>query len=291
MESTTELGYADLASRIRQRQANLSDGQRLVAEYLLNHYQTAAFLTAAALGRAVGVSESTVVRSAVTLGYSGYPELQRVLQEALKSRLTTVDRMLGSASLDDNGDLVSSIMQTDLENIRLTVEELPRAAFDEAVRRLAAAGRVFIIGMRSAYAPAYFLGFNLSWLGKDVRVIASGPGDMWERLVGVRPGDVVVGITFPRYVRETVEAVAYARNRGAFTIAITDSVLSPLSEHGDLTLPARSNIASFVDSYTAALSLINALLTAVSVLAKDDNRRTLAALEEIWEQRRTYMRN
>ena len=280
-------GEDELWARVRARLPGLSGGHRQVAEYVLKNSEKAAFMTAAALSQVVGVSESTVVRLATALGYSGYPELQRALQEVIKQRLTTVDRLWGSAAAGEQG-ILYNVMNTDMENIRLTLRDLDEAAFERAVDAILAARQIAVVGVRSGASLAWFLGFNLSWVLNNVRVVGSGPLDMWEQIATLEPADLVIAISFPRYSRPTVRALDLARKRGVKTIAITDTIMSPLAQRADITLTARGNIASFVDSFVAPLSLANALLTAVSVRDKDRTARALAGLEEIWEREGIY---
>lgn len=280
---------AELWRRIKERLTALSGGHRLVAEYILNNSERAAFMTAAALGGVTKVSESTVVRCAGALGYSGYPEMQRALQEVIKRRLTTVDRLWGSAAAGEQG-VMYNVMSTDMENIRLTLRDLDETAFERAVEAILDARRIAVVGVRSAAALAFFLGFNLSWILNNVHVVGAGPLDMWEQLASLGPGDLVIAISFPRYTRPAVRALELAAQRGCKTVAITDTVMSPLARRADITLTARGNIASFVDSFVAPLSVVNALLTAVSIKDKDRTGRALAALEEVWEREGVYYR-
>lgn len=267
----------------------MSDGYRQVADYILEHYDRAAFLTAAKLGRTVGVSESTVVRFATALGYAGYPELQGVLQEIVKSRLTTVDRVRGSAdTLETEEDVLTAVMRADMENIRLTLRDLDRKAFHSAVSLLLGARRILVVGFRSAASLAIFLGFNLDWILGNVKVAGFVAQDLWENLVHLGREDVVVGISFPRYTRATVQAVAAARERGCKIIALTDSIVSPLSKYADVLLTARDTVPAYTDSFVAPLSIINALLAATSTADRARTTRNLRKLEDLWETYAVY---
>jgi len=248
-------------------------------------------LTAARLGRKVGVSESTVVRFAVMLGYHGYPELQRTLQEMLKNKLTTVDRVLGSTqSFEETESLFYQIMQQDMRNIGLTIGENPPESLQQAVDMIIGADRVFVIGSRSAFSVAFFLSFNLQWILHNVTLLGLGLTDSFEQLVSIGPRDLAIGMTVTRYTRETVRAFQYCKERGAQTLAITDTLMSPIAQPADLTLQVKTSISSYVDSFVAPLSLANALLTAVSLARKQDTADALKEMEDLWTQLDVYYR-
>ncbi len=277
---------ADLAERVRQRASSFSDGQKAVADYILREYERAAFLTAARLGQRVGVSESTVVRFAMALGYAGYPEMQQILQDMVRNKLTTVDRLLGSVEgMEENESVLAKVMQQDIDNIRQTLQETVPEAFEEAVRLILGARRIYVTGLRSASSLAVFLTFCLNWVVGNAHALISGVEDWLEQMGEIEAGDLLIAISFPRYTRKTVEIVDHARSRGARVLAITDSVMSPLARQATLVLPARSSIDSYVDSFTAPLSLINALLTAV---AQQQKERTVASLDRLESEWRKY---
>lgn len=276
-----ERAQDSLEVRIKRAFNDLSGAQRSLAEFLLNNYEQAAFLTAARLGALVGVSESTVVRFAYTLGYQGWPELQGTLQEKVKNRLSTADRLrLSAAEAGAEESVAREILATDLENLRRTLQELSDADFNAAVDAIIAAADIYVLGSRSAHSLALFLAFYLQMIGKRVRVVPQGVSSIFEELATVRPEDLVIGISFPRYTRLTVEGFAHARRKGAKTLALTDSILSPLAPLADITLTAESNLGSFIESFAAPLSLINALVTAVG---RRDKEKTLACLDELEE--------
>lgn len=276
-----ELDRAMLQKRIQKMYGELSGAQRALAEFLLANYEQAAFLTAARLGALVGVSESTVVRFAYTLGYQGWPELQGVLQEMVKNRLSTAARLrLSAAQAKEKESVAREILATDLENLRRTLQDLNEEVFDAAVEAIISAEDIYVLGSRSAHSLALFLAFYLQMIGKRVRVVPQGVSSIFEELAAVRPQDLVVGISFPRYTRVTVEGFAYARKKGARTLALTDSVISPLGQLADITLTAQSNLGSFIESFAAPLSVINALVTAVG---RRDQEKTLACLDELEE--------
>jgi DNA-binding MurR/RpiR family transcriptional regulator len=275
---------SDLPSRIQGLGGRFTQGRRRIAQYVLDNLETVAFLTAAQLAQETGVSESTVVRFAISLGYAGYPEMQQSIQERIKLQLTTVDRVIGSQNLlgGDNG-LVARIMRADMQNIALTLRDLPADAFDRAVKMIIGARDIYVIAFRGPAALAHFLGFNLQWTVGGVRMVDNA-ATMFEQLEDIGPGDVAIGVTFPRYTNLAAVGFRHARDKGAATIAITDSVMSPLAAAADIVLPARSNIPSFVDSLVAPMSLVNAILTAVSLYDRERTMRTLGSLEEVWRK-------
>ncbi len=279
----------DILTLIQENMPTFSKGQKKIANFILEAYDKAAFMTASRLGKRVGVSESTVVRFAAELGYDGYPDMQRSLQKMIRNRLTSVQRIeVANDRLEDH-DLLSTVLQSDMEKIRLTLEEVDREGFDRAVDAIVSARKIYIIGVRSSAAIASFLSFYLNLIFEDVCLVtANTASDIFESLLRVGEGDVVVGISFPRYSSRTVQAMRFARSRGATTVAITDSEASPLAANSTYTLKARSDMASFVDSLVAPLSMVNALLVAVSRRKNDDLARTFRTLEEIWDEYGVY---
>ena len=279
----------DILTLIQENMPAFSKGQKKIANFILESYDKAAFMTASRLGKRVGVSESTVVRFAAELGYDGYPDMQRSLQKMIRNRLTSVQRIeVANDRLEDH-DLLSTVLQSDMEKIRLTLEEVDREGFDRAVDAIVSARKIYIIGVRSSAAIASFLSFYLNLIFEDVCLVtANTASDIFESLLRVGEGDVVVGISFPRYSSRTVQAMRFAKSRGATTVAITDSEASPLAANSTYTLKARSDMASFVDSLVAPLSMVNALLVAVSRRKNDDLARTFRTLEEIWDEYGVY---
>ena len=279
----------DILTVIQENMHTFSKGQKRIANFILDSYDKAAFMTASKLGKRVGVSESTVVRFAAELGYDGYPDMQRSLQKMIRNRLTTVQRIEVTNDRLGDQDLLSMVLQSDIEKIRLTLEELDRESFDRAVDAIIAAKRIYIIGVRSSASIATFLSFYFNLIfGNVVEVTANTASEVFERLLRVGEGDVVVGGSFPRYSSRTVQAMNFARDRGACTVAITDSEASPLAPICTYTLKARSDMASFVDSLVAPLSLVNALLVAVSQKRNEDLAHTFQTLEQIWEEYGVY---
>ncbi len=278
----------DLMRLIQIKFPRLSKGQKLIAEYILKHYDKAAFMTAAKLGTSVGVSESTVVRFANELGFSGYPKLQKALQELIKNKLTTVQRIELANDFISEENALKGVLKADMENIRSTLEKINHKTFEDVVQNIFNAKRIYIIGLRSSTALADFLGFYLNVILDNVKTVGYGISDIFEQMINVGEGDLVIGIGFPRYANRTIEALAFAQSRNAKVVAITDSLLSPLAAKADYTLIAQSNMASFVDSLVAPLSVINALIIAVGLREKDQISNTYNNLENIWQQYEVY---
>lgn len=279
----------DILTAIQDSMHTFSKGQRKIANFILESYDKAAFMTASRLGQRVGVSESTVVRFAFELGYDGYPDMQRSLQKMIRNRLTTVQRIEVTNDRLGDQDLLSMVLQSDIEKIRQTLEELDRDNFYSAVDAIVSARKIYIIGVRSSASIASFLHFYFNLIFDNVVLVsANTASEIFESLLRVGEGDAVIGISFPRYSSRTVQAMSFARDRGATTIAITDSETSPLVPISRYTLMARSDMASFVDSLVAPLSLVNALLVAVSQRKNEDLANTFHTLEDIWEEYNVY---
>ena len=279
----------DILTVIQENMSTFSKGQKRIANYILESYDKAAFMTASRLGKTVSVSESTVVRFAAELGYDGYPSMQRSLQKMIRNRLTSVQRIEVSNDRIGDQDLLSSVLQSDIEKIRLTLEEVDRQSFDRAVDAIVSARKIYIMGVRSSASLATFLSFYFNLIFDNViSVAANTASEVFETMLRVGAEDVVIGVSFPRYSSRTVQAMNVARDRGATTIAITDSEASPLAPISNYTLKARSDMASFVDSLVAPLSLVNALLVAVSRKKNDDLAHTFQTLEDIWDEYGVY---
>jgi DNA-binding MurR/RpiR family transcriptional regulator len=278
----------DLMRMIQVKFPRLSKGQKLIAEYILKHYDKAAFMTAAKLGSSVGVSESTVVRFANELGYAGYPELQKALQELIKNKLTTVQRIELSNDFISQDTALKGVLKSDIENIRATLEKINYSAFENSVKSIMKAKKIYIVGLRSSTALADFLGFYLNLILDNVKIVSYGMSDIFEQMLSLSEDDCVIGIGFPRYAMRTVEVLTFAKSRNADVIAITDSVLSPLAARADYALIAESNMASFVDSLVAPLSVINALIIAVGLREKDEISKKFNDLEGIWQEYQIY---
>ena len=279
----------DLITKIQSELPGFSKGQKQIARFILEHYDKAAFMTASRLGVTVGVSESTVVRFATELGYDGYPHLQRALQEMIRNKLTSVQRMEVAGDRMGGRDVLQTVLHADTDMIRVTLDEIDRDAFRGAVDALMGAKRIYILGVRSSSALASFLGFYFNLLFENVTLVhTNSVSEIFEQVLRVGPGDVLFGISFPRYSKRTLSAMKYARDRGARVIALTDSQLSPLARMADHVLLARSDMASFVDSLVAPLSVINALIVAVGMSRRDEIEHTFNKLERIWEEYDVY---
>ncbi len=270
---------------IRQNMPDFSKGQKRIAAYILENYDIAAFMTANKLGKTVSVSESTVVRFASELGYDGYPSMQKALQEIIRGRLTSLQRIRASRDQMAGADIPGEVMQRDMDAIHTAIEQIDRAAFDRVVERLLGARQIYILGVRSSSFLAGYLNFYLHLIFENVTVVqSSAAGEIFEQLMRIGPGDVLIGISFPRYSTEAVSAVHFARDRGADVVAITDSEMSPLYHDAATALLVRSDMISFVDSMTAPLSLLNALIVAVGRQKSAEISGTFSELESIWSK-------
>ena len=269
---------------IRQQMPQFSKGQKRIAAYILEHYDKAAFMTASRLGQTVEVSESTVVRFAAQLGYEGYPEMQRDLRELIRGKLTSIQRI--QVSNDQmQGDLLTSVMQRDMDSLRTAIEQVDRGQFEQMVDKLLKAQHIYLLGMRSSSFLTGYLNFYFRLIFKNVTLVQNAvAGETFEQLVQVQPGDVLLAISFPRYSKVTMNTVKFAQDRGATIVAVTDNELSPVYQMADAALLAPSEMISFVDSMVAPLSLINALLIAVGRRMGTDVSRTFADLEDIWNR-------
>lgn len=282
----------DLLKLIEEQMPAFSKGQKMIASYIIANYDKAAYMTASKLGAMVGVSESTVVRFAIGLGYDGYPEFQHSLQEIIRNRLTSFQRIEVTDSLIGEGNVLDKVLLSDAEKIRRTVEEIDHASFEEAVDRIIAAKTIYIIGVRSSSSLAGFLNFGFRMIFDNVKFVQTTSGsEMFEQIMQIRPGDVMIAISFPRYSKRIINAVEYAREKGADVIALTDSTLSPIASYANQLLTAQSDMASFVDSLVAPLSIINALIVAVSRKKKDEVTERLRVLEHVWDRYDVYDKN
>ena len=278
----------DMIDRLNQSGKRLSKGHRKIAQYIVEHYDKAVFMTASRLGESVGVSESTVVRFAAEMGYEGYPQLQRSLQELVSHRLTANQRFEMATELDPSAAL-TTVLKSDMQNLRNTLEQVEQQVFDEVVQRLLNANAVYVMGLRSAAPLAQFMGYYLNYIFDNVHLVSSGATDVFEEIIKLRENDVLIGISFPRYSTRTLEAMRFAKRCGAQVVAITDGPMSPLAEIADLSLTARTDMASFVDSLAAPLSLINALLVTLGLHRKQALSQHFKQLESIWETYEVYL--
>ena len=279
----------DILTVLQEKMPEFSKGQRRIAQYISETYDKAAFMTANRLGKAVGVSESTVVRFAVDLGFDGYPSMQKAMQEMVLNRLTSVQRIEVASDRFGGQDVVSMVLHSDMERIRQTGEILSREDFDRAVNAIIGAKRIFILGVRSVAPLANFLGYYLNYMFNNVHVVADfTAGEMFEKIVSVTSEDVVVAFSFPRYSSSTTKGAKYCRSVGAPVIGITDSKLSPLGQCSDHVLIAKSGMVSLVDSLAAPISVINALIVAIAAKREKELSRTFETLERIWDEYDVY---
>ncbi|SBW04599.1 SIS domain protein [uncultured Eubacteriales bacterium] len=279
----------DILASIQSGMRSFSKGQKAIANFILTSYDKAAFMTASKLGRTVNVSESTVVRFAAELGYDGYPAMQKALQEMIRGKLTSIQRIEVSNDRIGTQDILPRVMHSDIEKIRMTLEEVDRAEFNATVDAIVGAKRIYILGVRSASALASFLGFYFNLIFENVVIVhTSSVSEVFEQILRVGEGDIVIGISFPRYSQRTVRAMHFAHDRRATVVAITDGSTSPLASIADHALLAKSDMASFVDSLVAPLSLVNALIMAVGRKKNEDLSKTFETLERIWDEYEVY---
>ena len=279
----------DILQLLQENEPTFSKGQKRIARYITECYDKAAFMTANRLGKNVGVSESTVVRFAVDLGFDGYPSMQKAMQEMVLNRLTSVQRLEVANDRIGDQDILSMVIQSDIEKLRRTGELVSRDDFQASVNAVLGAKRVFIIGVRSAAPLANFLGYYLNYMFNNVHIVtASGTSEMFEKIVGMKKDDVVIAFSFPRYSTATLKAAQYCRSTGAEVIAITDNRESPLGQCATHVLCAKSDMVSLVDSLVAPLSVVNALIVAIASKREKELHRTFDELEHIWEEYHVY---
>lgn len=279
----------DLLSTISDMTPKFSKGQRQIVAFILEHYDKAAYMTAAKLGKIAGVSESTVVRFANELGFSGYPEFQQSLRELIRTKLTTIQRIEIANDRIGGDDLLEKVLISDMDKIKHTLEEIDRDSFNRAVDSLISAKTIYIIGMRSSSAIADFLYFYLNLICPNVKLVRTNSGsEVFEQLLRISSEDAIVGISFPRYSKRIINALEYAKSQSSHVIAITDSVKSPIAAYADDLLVAKSDMASFVDSLVAPLSIINALIAAIGKKKQGEVATTFEKLESIWEEYEVY---
>ncbi len=279
----------DLIKQMEEGMPSFSKGQRQIANYIISHYDKAAYMTASKLGEATGVSESTVVRFAIELGFEGYPEFQRAMQAIIRNRLTSFQRIEVTNHLIGDGDVLDKILYADAEKIKQTAERIDRAAFDRAVDALISARNIYILGVRSSASLADFLGAGLLRVSDNVKLIRSTSGsEVFEQMLDIGEQDVLVAISFPRYSKRVVTAVEFAHKAGANVVSLTDSAHSPIAPLSNQLLLAQSDVAAFVDSLVAPLSIINALLVAISRKKQGELTERLRRLEHIWDEYEVY---
>ncbi len=282
----------DILALLQEKEPTFSKGQKRIARYITEDYDKAAFMTANRLGKTVGVSESTVVRFAVDLGFDGYPEMQKAMQEMVLNRLTAVQRIEVASNRIGDQDVVSMVLHSDMEKLRQTGEVLSREEFSAAVNAILKAKRVYILGVRSTAPLANFLGYYMNYMFNNVHVVSGfGTVEMFEKIVGITSEDVLIAFSFPRYSSSTTKGAKYCRSTGATVIGITDSRLSPLGVNSDHVLIAKSDMVSLVDSLVAPLSIVNALIVAIAAKRENELSQTFANLERIWDEYDVYAKN
>ena len=280
---------SDLMNRINRHYSRMSKGQKLLSNYIADNYDKAVFLTAAKMGETVGVSESTVVRFAMTLGYKGYPDFQKALEEMVRNKLNSIQRMEVTYGRISQSKILESVLQSDEEKIKQTLQEIDDKAFEVAVDTILKARRIYVIGIRSCAPLASFLAFYLNLLFDNVILLhTNSSSEIFEQMIRINEEDVIIGISFPRYSMRTLKALEFANNRSARMITLTDSVNSPMNLYSSCNLIAKSDMASIVDSLVAPLSVINALIVSLCMKKQNDVAETLGQLENIWDEYQVY---
>lgn len=277
----------NLIEYIEKIYMSLTKSQKIIAKYIMENYDKVAFMTAAGFANETGVSESTVVRFANKLGYESYTYFQKDLQELLKKKLTTAQRA-SMSQYNSKGSILKQVLRADMENIKQTMEEFNETNFERVVDLIFSARKIYIIGLRSSGMVSEYLGYYLNFLLDNVEIVHYGINDVFEQILKVKPNDVVIGISFPRYSKRTWELMKFAKEQGAMTVSITDSNTSPIAELSRETMLAKSNMSSFVDSLVAPLSVANALIVAVSMKKKEELQENFDKLEEIWARYDIY---
>lgn len=282
----------DILIEIENKMQSFSKSQKLIGNFILESYDKAAFMTALKLGNAVGVSESTVVRFAIEMGFEGYPELQKALQSMMKNRLTAVQRINITNDRIGDGGVLKNILSQDMDRIRHTLEEIDETVFNKAIEKISNAKNIYILGSMSSSILARFLDYNFQLMFDNVHFVqAVGTSGIYQQIFRINEEDVFISISFPRYSQSTAKATAYAKSRGANIVAITDSMTSPLAEYADELLIARSDMASFADSLVAPLSLINAIIVALGAKNKEKIEKNFLMLENLWEEHDVYKKD
>ena len=279
----------DLSNRINESYGKLSKGQKRLAAYITDNYDKAVFLTAAKLGEIVGVSESTVVRFATHLGYKGYPEFQKALEEMVKNKLNSIQRMEVTYGRINQSKILDTVLRSDAEKLHSTLSKIDENVFDLAVETILNAKHIYIIGIRSCAPLASFMAFYFNLIFENVHLVqTSSSSEIFEQMVRIGKDDVIIGISFPRYSMRTLKAMEFANNRNAKVITLTDSVHSPMNLYSSCNLIADSDMASIVDSLVAPLSVINALIVALCMKKQHKVAKTLEMLEDIWDEYQVY---
>lgn len=282
----------ELLQKIENKYARLSKGQKRLADFIRNNYDKAAFLTAARMGEEVGVSESTVVRFATALGYDGYPDFQKALGELVRTKLNSIQRMEVTYGRISQSEILTSVLQSDIDKIKMTMSSIDHEAFEQAVDTIVGSRKIYVIGIRSCAPLAQFLGYYLNLICDNVITVnTNSSAEIFEQLIRINEQDVIIGISFPRYSMRTLKALEFASNRKAKVITLTDSIHSPMTLYSSCNLIARSDMASIVDSLVAPLSVINALVVALCMKKQGEVISTLEMLEQIWDEYQVYSKD
>ena len=279
----------DLTNRINERYSSMSKGQKLLAAYITDNYDKAVFLTAAGLGEVVGVSESTVVRFAAQLGYKGYPQFQKALEELVRSKLDAVQRIEVTYGRISRSKVLESVLKSDMERLKGTLQKIDEHVFELAAETILSARRIYVIGIRSCVPLAQFLAFYLNYIFDNVILLhTNSSSELFEQMVRISREDVIIGISFPRYSLRTLKALEFANNRSAKVITLTDSVHSPMNLYSSCNLIAESDMSSIADSLVAPLSVINALIVALCMRRQEEVAKMLETLEQVWDEYQVY---
>lgn len=282
--------HYDILSRINEKYSSMSKSHKTIANFISEHYDQAVFMTAAKLGETLGISESTVVRFASGIGYSGYPEFQKALEECVKGKLSGVQKIGAKYGKSSQSEILTSVISADIEKLQDTIENLDSAAFELAVSTILEADTIYIMGLRSNEPLAAFLHFYLHMIrGNVVLLNTTSVTETFEQMIHISEKDCFIGISFPRYSMRTLKAMEFANDRNAKVIAITDSIHSPMNLYSSCNLLARSDMVSIVDSLVAPLSVINALVVALCLKCPQNVKRNLEMLEETWNNYQVYL--
>ena len=281
---------SNVISRIKEKYQSMSKSHKAISNFIFDHYDQAVFMTAAKIGEELGISESTVVRFASYLEYSGYPEFQAALAQWVKNKLNAVQKMDAKYGKSTQSEILNAVLTTDMKNVKNTLQSIDPAAFDVAVHTILSAKTVYILGVRSCEPLADFLHFYLNMIrGNVVNLKTTSVTEIFEQMLRIGDEDVFIGISFPRYSMRTLKAMEFARDRNSKVISITDSARSPMTLYSTCNLVANSDMVSIVDSLVAPLSVINALVVALCMQRPDEVKESLTTLEEVWNNYQVYL--
>ena len=282
----------DVMSQINEKFAKMSKGHKKIATFIMDHYEQVAFMTAAKLGETVGISESTVVRFAYALDYEGYPEFQDALADWVKNKLNSVQKIGAKYGKSTQSEILTSVLNADMEKISDTIEHVDPHAFETAVDSILNARNIYVVGLRSCEPLARFMQFYLNMIRGNVHLVCStSTSEMFEQMIRVNEKDVVIGISFPRYSMRTLKMMEFANDRNAKVITMTDTIHSPMCLYSSCNLMARSDMVSIVDSMVAPLSLINAMIVALCLKRPNDVKKHLETLEQVWDNYQVYQKD